>query len=306
VKILHPHLFQSGFPNSVRRAFSLVEVLVVTGLLSVIIIGLVLMFSQTQRAYKLGTTQVDMLEGGRMVTDLMSRDLAQISPSQIPNFPLLNYSPNLYVGLFNYAPLYQPLPGTQVRRTNLMQELFFLTRENQTWKGIGYFVRTNSRQGYLGFPAGGGGALYRFETNYSDTLLRRYPDGPWLDFLAARTNEYQASRVLEGVVHFVVRAYDPSGYWIPTNHWPNIITNSPAGAVASYPFGETSFLYFYSNAVPASMEVELGTLESREIERARSISDATARANYLAQQAGKVHLFRWRVPVRNCDTTVYQ
>jgi hypothetical protein len=64
--------------------------------------------------------------------------------------------------------------------------------------------------------------------------------------------------------------------------------------------------YFQSNTIPASVEIELGVLESREIDRARAISSPTARAAYLSQQAGKVHLFRWRVPVRNADPSVYQ
>ena len=40
--------------NRLRQAFTLIEVLVVVALLSFIILGLVAMFSQTQRAYTLG------------------------------------------------------------------------------------------------------------------------------------------------------------------------------------------------------------------------------------------------------------
>jgi len=283
-------------------AFSLIEVLVVTGLLSVIIIGLVMMFAQTQRAYKLGTTQVDVLEGGRMVTDLMTRDLQQGAASGQPNWVNLV---NFYVGLPNVDPLTQELPGSTTRRTNLLEENFFLTRENQTWTAVGYFVRTND-QSYLGYPAGSGGSLYRFETNYSDTIFRQNPHWAWRDFNAALTNAARVSRVLEGVVHFKIRTYDPRGNWISTNAIPNVTNQWPAGAVLNYPFGETGYLYFTSNALPATVEVELGVLESREIDRARAISSPTARAAYLSQQAGKVHLFRWRVPVRNADLSVYQ
>jgi hypothetical protein len=118
--------------------------------------------------------------------------------------------------------------------------------------------------------------------------------------------------VLEGVVHFKVRTFTPAGNWIGTNNapvtlYPNVYTQPPAGApVTYYPFGETPYLYFVSNAIPAAVEVELGVLEAREVERARSITSPTARASYLAQQAGKVHVFRWRVPVRNVDPSVYQ
>ena len=59
------------------------------------------------------------------------------------------------------------------------------------------------------------------------------------------------------------------------------------------------------------MEIELGMLEERTIQRAESLPDLTpvwARSNYLAQsqQAGKLHLFRQRFPIRNVDPSAYQ
>lgn len=298
--------FQTDSPGTCRRgptAFSLIEVIVVTGLLSVIILGLVLMFGQTQRAYKLGTTQVDVLEGGRMVTDMLTRDLQQTVPTGQPAWVNIV---NFYVGLPNFAPLEQELPGSANRRTNLMEETFFLTKENQQWTAVGYFVRTNDSFNALGFPAGSGGSLYRFETNYSDAVFRQNPGWCWRDFNAALTNGNRASRILEGVVHFTIRGFTPDGEWIATNRLPNIFMNFPASPVTLYPFGETPYLYFISNAVPAAVEIELGILEAREVERARSITSPNARSNFLAQQAGKTHLFRWRVPVRNVDPAVYQ
>ncbi len=280
-----------------RQAFSLIEVLVVTGLLSVIIIGLVLMFTQTQRAYRLGTTQVDTLEAGRMVTDLMTRDLSQLTPAN-------SLATNFFVALPNFAPLVQALPGNNpnLQRTNLMQDLFFLTRENRKWIAVGYFVRTNDRLNDLSFPAGTSGTLYRFETNYTDTFFRQNPYVFWRDFVIAQGNAARASRIVDGVVHFKVRGYNPDGHWIKTNAGPNIYTPTEA----EYLYGEPPIISFTNTAVPASVEVELGILESKEVEKARAISDATARANYLAQQAGKVHVFRWRVPVRNFDPAAYQ
>ncbi len=293
-------------------AFSLIEVLVVTGLLSVIIIGLVMMFAQTQRAYKLGTTQVDVLEGGRMATDLLTRDLQRCAASRYntTNFFLATLATVPTTG-DTYVPLAQELPGSASFRTNLLQEVFFLTRENQTWTAVGYFVRTNDTGATIGFPGGSSGSLYRFAKDYSDTDLRRFPNRPWLDFVAAAVQTNLASRVMEGVTHFKLRTYTPAGTWIVTNSYPNIFypgvwAGYPASASARYPFGETPYLFFVSNAIPAAVEIELGVLEAREIERARAISSPTARATYLSQQAGKVHLFRWRVPVRNADPSVYQ
>ncbi|MEI9963162.1 MAG: hypothetical protein WDM76_19230 [Limisphaerales bacterium] len=55
-----------------------------------------------------------------------------------------------------------------------------------------------------------------------------------------------------------------------------------------------------------SAELELGILEDRTIQRAESIGNITTRSNYLSQQAGKVHMFRQRVPIRNADPAAYR
>ncbi len=283
--------------RNLSPAFSLIEVLVVISLLSVIIIGLAAMFGQTQRAFKLGTTQVDVLEGGRFVTDMMTRELSQLTPSGASN--VLNFA----VELPDYRPLIQNLPGTAgPGRTNLMEDTYFLTRENQTWHIVGYFIRTNSPGvSALGFPRDGLGSLYRFATNYSDVQFRAAPFLPWVDFTAAQANVGLATKLVDNVVHFSLRAYNTNGVWINRT----LSTNITCRWSATVP-DELSATYFYSNAVPASVEVELGILEERAAERARSITSPTARYNYLTNQVGKVHLFRWRVPVRNVDPAAYQ
>ncbi len=71
-----------------------------------------------------------------------------------------NASPNFYAAVSNSFP--QTLTGSSASRTNVMEDVFFITRQNQTWKGVGYFVRTNLLlAGGLATP----GLLYRFETN---------------------------------------------------------------------------------------------------------------------------------------------
>lgn len=290
--------FSKPASTRARCAFSLIEVLVVTGLLSVIILGLVLMFSQTQRAYKLGTTQVDVLEGGRMVTDLMSRDLSQITPANgvdAINFLLEQTPPPRIDAAFTPQEFYQDLPGSTGKRINRTQHLFFLTRENQSWTAIGYLV---------GGTNAGIGTLYRY-TRPADP--RYFPIQHTFNFdTEARalyrfnTPSTNMSRLLDGVVHFRCSVFDPAGVLI-TNNFP--MQNAFLELDELLPDARGRF---FSNAVPATVEIELGVLESREIERARSISDTTARANFLAQQAGKVHIFRWRVPVRNFDPAAYQ
>jgi hypothetical protein len=121
------------------------------------------------------------------------------------------------------------------------------------------------------------------------------------------------NRILDGVVHFKVRAYDPDGQWITgtnqfaTNQFGRVLNAQVREpALANYAAGESEFYLFTTNVVPAFVELELGVLEERAIIRARTITDTQSRSNYLAREAGKVHLFRLRVPVRNVDRTAYQ
>lgn len=257
----------------------------VIALLSVIIIGLVMMFGQTQRAYRLGTTQVDVLEAGRAVTDLMTRDLAQMAPggTLATNCLIMLH----HVGL-------QTLPGSSEDRTNLLEELFFLTRENQTWRAIGYVVLDP----LTGLANNSVGTLYRFETNsyFRQPLVQLFGE-------YVRTPRTGMTRLLDGVVHFKVRAYDTNGVWINRSLGTNIVVSYNAGLLSDEP-AATSFT---NTAVPAAVEVELGILEERQAERARSINNATARADFISTNSvGQVHIFRWRVPVRNVDPTAYQ
>lgn len=285
-----------------RRGFSVVEVVVVVGLMSFIVLGLVMMFSQTQRAYKLGTSQVDVLEGGRATIDMIGRELAVITPSRISG------TENFYADLPFAGPITQILPGLPaVTRTNAIYDLYFLSKENQTWSGIGY---------HIGNRQAGVGTLYRYQ------MSARAPISPQLMFqnffyyadnrITTNRNEpldnqldLNISRLIDGVVHFRVRAYDTTGSWItntvgitPTNSiWLDYSTLIP---------GEMRYRAMYSNLVPATVELELGVLEDAVLAKARAIPDLTARTNYLAQQVSRVHLFRLRVPVRNVDPTAFQ
>jgi len=313
-------------------AFSLVEILVVIGLLSVILLGLMLMFDQTQRAFRTGMTQTDVLETGRMATDLIVREMEQVTPAYLsPMGQLLNgttnIQPNFYAWLSGYAPLVQPLPGSRFPRTNLLEELFFLIRRNQEWIGIGYFVRTNDPStGLLGWPlvsapqttVVGAGTLYRFETNAAP-LSGRTPAQLFQEFLAAQVNEtnLNVSKIADGVIHFRVRAYDTNGFYLTsdlTNNCPpapvdcTACTNRLKSCIeesTSVP-GEVGLYVFKSNAVPAAVELEIGILEDRAWKRYTSLPDAASQYRYLTNQAGRVHLFRQLIPIRNVDPLAYQ
>jgi type II secretory pathway component PulJ len=303
--------------SQIVNAFTLVEILVVVVLMSLIILALMAVFNGTQAAFRASITQSDVLEGGRSVMGLLKGDLESMTPTFIDERSSV---PNFYAEVSNKFA--QPFfVGSSTSRTNVMEDVFFITRQNQTWKGVGYFVRTNLLLSAV-FSNGKGtpGVLYRFETNYTAAQFAQFaqiPNGP---FAKAQNGPFQAydqarkafnrtngvSRILDGVMSFKVRAFDTNGLWITTttNYVGNV--NIVATNIA---YDEVGLYTFYSNALPVSVEIELGVLEDRAIQRAESLPDVApiwARSNYLAGRAGQVHLFRQRFPIRNVDPSAYR
>jgi len=278
------------------RAFSLIEILVTVGLLSFIILGLLAMFNQTQRAFRSGMTQTDVLEAGRSVTDMMVRELEQMSPSYMP------WTTNFfaYVPASFSVPLLQGLPGTvdplngalQDKRTNVVQRFFFLSRVNTDWVGTGYQVIPES-------PNAGVGALYRYERT-----ARR--DGAWYlasDFLLAPITNM--SLIVDGIVHLRLRAFDIHGNLIMPTNQVSQATNY--WNVSPRLESEVDYSYFISNAVPAFVELEMGILEPQLLQRFRAFTgNPVSQLNFLSNNVARTHLFRQRIPIRNVDSSVYR
>jgi prepilin-type N-terminal cleavage/methylation domain-containing protein len=315
--------------SSLRRGFSLVELLITMTLLSLIVLALMAVFSSTQRAFRASVTQTDVLEGSRAAMDLISTDLRNLVPcdghynwtdggvnffSLDNNYPVYIYNVlnNVPLPSLGYWPLPQSLPGSSVQRTNLLNYFFILGRENMKWTGVGYVVDvTNNSPMY---------PLYRF---YAETDVR---NNPYLLFSNFVTEVYYSkwtnmSHVLDGVVHLTARAYDKNGAWLTngyasyygaaswkTNLPPNVFFYEPPSPL--YP-GEVG-CYFFSNAVPAAVEFELGVMEDRTMQRASSLPNdlplappQDRRTLYLQGQSGHVHLFRQRVAIPNVDPSAY-
>jgi prepilin-type N-terminal cleavage/methylation domain-containing protein len=294
----------------VRRAFSLVEILVVVALLSVIVLGLLAMFTQTQRAFRTGLTQVEVLESGRLVTELVVRELEQIAPAYQPG-PGFNFFAEIIQNRTALRPFLQTLPGntTGPKRTNFLQDVFFVTRHNQEWVGIGYFVRVSDQKtGALSIPQLGVGTLYRFQTN-ATALSGRTILQMAQEFDRAKASEFRATKVADGVAHFLTRAYATNGFRIvePWGAQQNIyaVFDKFLGNEIQIA-GEIERYEFYSNAVPAAVELEMGILEDRAWQHYRALPTINSQSNYLAGLAGRLHVFRQRVPIRNVDPVAYQ
>ena len=289
-----------------RGAFSLIELLVVMTLLSFIIIGLLAVFDQTQRAFKTGMSQVDVLESGRATMDLITREVEQMASltglgSNVVNF--IAEIPKDNGGNPIYNPLEQELPGSGFARTNILQEFFFISRVNQDWIGTGYFVDGG---------ADGVGQLFRFSTNVSKRDLNQ---------VLARAGVYDLyelyrsidltnfTRVADGVIHLKVNAYATNGYLVDPPYVYEFSTNRFSGRVDAFYDGSAAAVgsVFMDGYLPTTIEIELAVVEPDVWTRIEALPAAgTVRREYLETEAGKVHVFRQRVPIRRVDTDAYK
>ncbi len=247
--------------------------LVSTTLLVVIVLGLTAMFVQTQKAFRGGHTQTDVMESGRTVVDMMARDFQQMSDAKDGNIT------NFFYGIRNGSWLIQ---GDSVgnTRTNYMSDVFALEHINNIWYGAGYAISNTVGSGVSGTPLVG--TLYRYVYSTND-LPTDNPCGIFLNQAVTfgYTNFY---RIVDGVIHLRARAFDANGVEI---------TNSFSSGVLELPIDQPQ------NPLPSSVEVELGILEPAVLEQVRAFgTNAIAQSNYLASRMGAVHIFRQQIPVR--------
>jgi prepilin-type N-terminal cleavage/methylation domain-containing protein len=302
-----------------QRAFTLVEILVVLVLLSLIVFALMAVFGGIQRAFRASLTQTDTLEGGRAVMDLIANDLETMAPANWQtNLSPVNNNPsdNFYQPVNFYAheqtfgipypptPLLQPLlssPSGSIR-TNILENIFILSKGNingvPSWIGNGYSVNTNLADGTL-YP------LYRFYMTTNAASGASGQQTMFFQFAALQyTNSGEWSHLMDGVVNLTARVYDTNGLWM-TNGYANPQVSHVRFVQFQPDFYGITDCTFYSNALPASVQIEMGTLEDRALQHAEALSGGN-QSNYLSNAIGQVHVFRQRVWIRNLDPTAYQ
>lgn len=294
------------------RAFSLVEILIAVSLMGFMILGLMAMFGHTQRAFRVGMAQTDVLETGRATMGLLAGEFECATASGLGG--VTNFAVYYYDNFYST----NALPGTTGVRTNVLEQAFFLVRENQKWHGIGYLVAapnqamTNAKVG----------TLYRFQTPWS----REGTNNPsslaynflrvannaifnWKDLVREKDNNTNLStnlhRVADGVIHFRVQAGNRTNGLIEPSTIPPNWTNNIAARTNWLPPAEISYV-FTSNAVPAYVDLELGILESAVWERMKSIPNDDTRHRYLQRQAARIHLFRRQATVHNVEPEAYR
>jgi len=246
--------------------------MVAVTLMLIIIAALLAVFYQTQRAFRLSVTQVDVLETGRAQMEAFVSELPEIVPSYQGG------QLNLYAATM-YPFLIQPRSGipNASARANVLQDIFFLRQHNDSWIGTGYFVVSPSTEAI--------GTLYRFEESV-----------PWYDVPklfgdfqnAIKFFPTNSHRVMDRVVNLKLTPYGQFG------------TNLIGYVEADY-----SFTNSFTNAVvPAYLDLELGILEPRAYEKYKALAEIkiqnptdTRASQYLRNHVEKVHLFRQRVPI---------
>lgn len=262
-----------------ESGLTLLEITVATGLLLVIVLGLTAMFIQTQKAFRSGIKQVDVFESGRVIIDMVARDLERLNDGQQPGVVT-----NFFIGRRGGTGVTQYNTDGQPLRTNELYDIFAISRVSSSWLGIGYAV-SNSLAGGASATTPLVGTLYRYNSSYHVPLYNNLLFTGFANSVVNLSSNF--NRIADGVIHFRVRVYDQNGVEVPLVD----PTNNPT---LGYPST--------SNALPNYLEVEIGMLEPEIYERARALPNNAAQLNFLTNQAsgviGKVHIFRQQIPIR--------
>ncbi len=315
-------------PYPRAHGFSLIELLVSVGLLSVIVLALYAMFDQTQKALRGAAGQVDVMEGARSALGLVIRDVQEAQPAGIVGGPHFTVRLGALPGLINnQGSLYQ-------ERQPVLEEVFGLRNVgDHRWQVFGYFVAAEETPSTAVTPPIG--TLYRYQDRMTGsrgaeageyrtatnddavqfttrgstaaTLLQRnlllLPGAGNRNSVAHRTN---ASRVIDGVINFKVTTYDSLGRAIDP-YYPAALFPAADGSQRFPPllrenvvqnlFSEVTYS---DNAMPAYVEVELDTLEPRLLEQLRALPPNPAiRNRYLTNNLSRIQSFRQRIPIRS-------
>jgi prepilin-type N-terminal cleavage/methylation domain-containing protein len=335
----HRCVRQAKLGEHSRFGFSLIEVLLAVSIMTVIVFGLFSMFNQTQKALRATAKQVDILGSGRAAIEVLVED---IQAAEAPGLPLLSELtittkelPHMLGTLertYEYEPVIQQLVDGSLR-TNMLQNVFFLTRSNLNWVAKGYFfsptanfVAPNNTRS-LGF-----GTLFRFSSVNADltaaNIRDRYQPQRRLNhqLLGNLWDQYNnvlnasplevtnqvfnlnVSPLIEGIIHFKLQPIDSDGrpMLYTTNFtalnqsvnfsYPNTILEREQTGAGDILEGQTRFRFF-EDSIPAYIELELGVLDPEVLARVKSMPNLNVARQYLQDKPGAVHLFRRMIPI---------
>lgn len=327
------------FPTRSNRGFTIIELLLSVSIMTVIIISLYTVFDHTQRALRGTIAQVDVLEGVRSASDIVTRELegaAFVPLARYTNFSIARSPLSASVTLSN-------LTGGVLMNT-VLQDVFFHKRFGENWSALGYWVgpRVTNNVSLLDMaqnPTLTVGRLYRYEASLTRAQVRS------LGAQSADVNLNERNRllgefenlslayrlqrsapVLDGVVHFRLIVFTQAGtpMFYGTNErgvpYMRALENDyndarTKGAISADAYFSSRFEQIPGASVysrfsdlsyptaPAALELEIGVLEPQVLVQYASIAEGQpdAAAAFLARNAAKIHMFRQRITLRNAS-----
>lgn len=314
-------------------AFSLIEMMVAVALLGVVMFAMYSLFNQTQRALRQAVGQVDVNEPARAALDLISdnlRQAAQVNVPEVENF-MVRYFTDENAPLPTRTPAWSEKVGP---RSQAHHEVYFLKQiQDRAWTSAGFFVGQES-SAVAGYRADRPwpppvGTLY-FYSETTNILARgdniRVPSGTANQFRSLLLKNFNnldyrtavSSRVLDGVVVFRVLAYDAYGrlmdeyslsqlmklpltngvYKPDIRFFANTQVELP-GKVQTIKAPAT-FVTFLNEEIPSSLEIELGIMEPKTLDKYRAAADggAPSALAFLERNQGSIQMYRRRVDLR--------
>jgi type II secretory pathway component PulJ len=258
-----------------RAALTLLEMMVAVTLLAMIMVGLLAMFHQTQKALHAVNAQSDVFENARGAIQMLSRDLTDMQSFNSPGVTNFHFAETLFAGF----DVTLPRSPADIVVSNRFYEAFWLTRGNDEWSGVGYFVDG---------AATSVGTLYRFSVSGREHSVSNYFPA-FLGAAVPGSLSPTVHRVSDGIVNFRIQAVYPQ---------------STGGTNPIVTFVPTTAFDFGTNDLPAYVDVELGVLEPNTLKQVQSIMadpgfDQKVVDSFLREHVGNIHYFRQRVPIRN-------
>ena len=305
-------------------AFSLLEMLIGIGILSVVVLALYALFDQTQKALRSNINQVDVSEGGRSVMELLVRDVMRAQASGVnsnyivvpnPNRIIVEEPPiqpgtNLVI-MRTQAGLsgtpWQAVFGDNGRRATALHELFYLVEQQPgRWVGAGLYV---AGEDAINLNTGVG-TLWRYEDTNSVPVqgVRAGEQVAVLNNRFLNNSRYRTnfvSRLIDGVVFFRVTPFGSRGEPLDNTLLSEVMANNsrypiPAdvliGPRTVSPVFPVNGTFFKNRALPSALEIELGILPPQLVDQYRNLSDVPAVQNrFLTNNAANVLVFRQRI-----------
>lgn len=306
--------------NTFRRSESgmtLVEIVVSVGLLVVIVTALLGAFNQTTRAFKTGFNQTDVLESGRAALEMVARVTTELSPSGMGNLDPNAFSLHSPIQSVSHVDI--PLSTNSPRQRLFMQKLLLLQKTPEKWVRSAFLV---GHVDSFAYPWNSPedvviGSLYRYQAETSCSITNRdfLNHDQALQLLEPRDVKINAinlarySKVIDGVVHFSVKTshvgweFTDSGQ--VTNRVGDVYERLPGfeilGRWARFidPVTAAEEDIYVGAMLPSYVEVEIGVLENEAFGQVRALlSDKVATADFLRNNAHRIHFFRQRIPIR--------